>query len=178
MFSSNYDYSIELFKYQDEANINSVWTRTAQITSQRIDTETKARWHIIWPSFYHCDFYYGLAPINLQIPTQITGGIAESITLSVFKIVFAANKILKISERPSSKTADFSLEINRNGAYEECIVESKGSNSKYSFNSRQLEQAIRQLIDTSAKLPQYKVATKFASIVSFQSQSVRIYEVI
>ena len=70
MFSSKYDYSIELFKYQDEDNVNSIWTKSAQITSQRIDTETKARWHIIWPSFYHSDFYYGLAPINLQIPTQ------------------------------------------------------------------------------------------------------------
>lgn len=164
--------------YQDEDNINSVWTKSARITSQMIDTEIKARWRIIWPSFYQSDFYYGFAPINLQIPTQITGGIAESITLSIFKIVFAANKILKISERPSSETMDFSMNINIKGTYEECNVESKGPNSKYSFNNRQLEQAIKQLNDTYVKLPQYMGATKFASIVSFKTQSVRIYEVV
>jgi hypothetical protein len=134
--------------------------------------------HSIWPSFYPSDFYYGFATINLQIPTHITGGIAESITLSIFKIVFAANKILKISERPSSETKDFSMNIKIKGTYEECIVESKGSTPNYSFNNRQLEQAIKQLNDTSVKLPQYMGAMKFASKVSFKTQSVRIYEVV
>lgn len=118
-----------------------------------------------------------MTPAHLQIPTQVTGAIAEAVTLRLFHMLYAAHNVVKIKERPSSKTADFAMDIVRNGHHQYCLVESKGSNSpRTGISSVQLDQALDQL-QLTAEAHDPPPDAEFASLVSFRNKTITVIEV-
>ena len=122
---------------------------------------------------YHDAFYYGTSPADVEIPTQVTSSIAESVTTRLFKKMFRADGILKIRERPSSKTADFFMTILWNGARTDCLVETKASHG-WTPNTVQLSQARVQL-GVSGNF--FNTQLKFACIVYFNIKTIVIFQV-
>ena len=136
------------------------------------------RWYIIHPALYHHSFYSAMIPAHLQIPTQVTGAIAEAVTLRLFHQLYVAHNVVKIRERPSSKSADFAMDIVRDGHPQHCLVESKGSNSpRRGISPLQLNQAWEQLQITRAAHDPPPDAM-FASLVSFRNRTIRVIEVL
>jgi hypothetical protein len=105
----------------------------------------------------------------------VLGAVAESVTLRLFQNLYQARDIIKISERPDSKTADFAMDIVRNGLALHCLVESKGSNSD-DMNQTQLNHAREQLEVTEA-FHTPRADAKFASLVCFKSKKIVVVEV-
>jgi len=148
-----------------------------RISAASIETETMLRWYIIHPALYHDSFYTSTIPAHLQIPTQVTGAIAEAVTLRLFHELYAAHNVVKIRERPSSKTADFAMDIVRDGQPQHCLVESKGSNSpRTGISSVQLDQAWEQL-QLTGEVYDPPPDAKFASLVSFRNRTITVIEV-
>ena len=80
-----YDYQVQI-SLPENTTLPSISPRTpVRISSASIETETKLRWFIIRPAIYHNAFFYSLSPANRQIPTQVTGAIAEAVTLRLFQ---------------------------------------------------------------------------------------------
>lgn len=173
----SYDYQVDLQRAPGSTLPPHPNIPPARITSSSIETETKLRWFIIRPSMYHYAFFHATSPANLQIPTQVTGGVAEAITLRVFEIAFNANNIEPISEKPRSKTADFAMDIQWSGLFIHVLVESKGSNAPAGGSWRQLHGARRQLLNTEEDRPEH-IDAKFASLVSFRRRRIALVEVI
>ena len=168
----HYDYRFEI-SLASGTNLASISPPTVRISSAAIETETKLRWFIIRPAVYHNAFFNASSPANRQIPTQVTGAIAEAVTLRLFQTLFSARNIEKISERPSSMTADFAMDINWNSSLIHCLVESKGSNMPGGGSGAQLYAAREQLRNTEADRPE-TIDAKFATLVYFREKVVRV----
>jgi len=173
----NYEYQIELQRSPRSTLPPSPPFNSVRISSSAIETETRLRWFVIWPSVYHNSFFNATSPANRQIPTQVTGAVAEAITLRLFQTAFDARNIEKISEKPRSKTADFAMDIRWNGVILHSLVESKGSNSPGGGSWQQLRGARRQLLLTEGDRPE-PIDAKFACLVWFRERRINLVEVI
>ncbi len=171
-----YDYQVEI-SLPSGSNLSNVpHTISVRISSASIETETKLRWFILRPAIYHNAFFNSTSPANRQIPTQVTGAIAEAVTLRLFQTLFNAHNIEKISEKPRSMTADFAMDINWNGHELHSLVESKGSNMPGGGSWAQLHDARKQLYLTEGDRPE-PIDAKFACLVSFREKRIELVEV-
>jgi len=123
-----YDYQIKEFTLS-AGNLQSVGpSSTSTVGAAEIEFETKGYWHILLPASYHDSFYHMRFHPPREVPTQVTGAVAEALSLIIMKKLFKAKKIERITSRPSSRTADFEMDIVENGQQVHAFVESKGSN--------------------------------------------------
>src|SRR5438132_2000837 len=97
-----YPYTVELCTYTFGTRPQIMSKSTVDLDAAGLETETKSRWYILRPAVYHDSFYHAKAPANRQVPSQVTGAIAEAVTLRLFEKLYKATNIEKISERPNS----------------------------------------------------------------------------
>ena len=123
-----YDYEIKQFSFSAGKLQRNGRSSTATVRAIEIENETNVYWWIYLPASYHDSFYHIRFHPPREVPTQITGGVAEALSLIVMKKLFQAKNIARITPRPSSRTADFEIDIVENGQQVHALVESKGSN--------------------------------------------------
>jgi hypothetical protein len=123
-----YDYKIRQFSFFS-GNLQAVGrSSTSTVRAIEIENETNIYWWIYLPASYHDSFYHIRFHPPREVPTQVTGAVAEALSLIVMKKMFQAKNIDRITPRPSSRTADFEMDIVENGQQVHALVESKGSN--------------------------------------------------
>lgn len=101
---------------------------TLTIGAIEIEYQTINHWWIYLASNYHDSFYYIYYDPVKSIPTQVTGAVGESLAVVIMKRLYRARNVIPITPHPSSRTADFQMDINLNGRMVHTLVESKGSN--------------------------------------------------
>lgn len=77
---------------------------------------------------YHDSFYYTSFDPTKSIPTQVTGAVGESLAVVIMQRLYQAKNVRRITPHPSSRAADFEMNITLNGQRIHALVESKGSN--------------------------------------------------
>jgi hypothetical protein len=123
-----YIYKIRQFSFSS-GNLRRVGhTSTSTVRAIEIENETKTYWWIYLPASYHDSFYHIRFGPPREVPTQVTGAVAEALSLIIMRKLFQARNIARITPRPSSRTADFEMDIIENGKQVHALVESKGSN--------------------------------------------------
>lgn len=123
-----YDYKIRQFSFLFGKLQPVGRSSTSTVRAIEIENETNIYWWIYFPASYHDSFYHIRFGPPREVPTQVTGAVAEALSLIVMKRLFQAKNIDKITPRPSSKTADFEMDIVENRQQVHALVESKGSN--------------------------------------------------
>ena len=173
----SYQYNVKGYDYINGRLSVSAPDLLTQIFARDVEFETFNHWFVHRPSYYHEHFYASTVDMDKAIPTQITGAIGESVAVVLFTNLMLARNIQKIRERPSSKTADFSMDIQNGNRQEHILVESKGSNSVYSGPpSVPLSNAVQQLDETEAHHHRH-VDRRFVVITCFPTHLIFQVEV-
>jgi hypothetical protein len=129
----SYNYTIEHFSLVTGSLIPVSPSTTTNLGALEIEMETKIYWWIYLPANYHDSFYHTYFNSNKAVPTQVTGAVGEALALVIMRKVFQAKNVRRITPHPSSKSADFEMDIIENGKWVHAYVESKGSNRPYSY---------------------------------------------
>jgi len=165
-----YNYTIEQFSLVTGLLIPVMPPSTTTVGALEIEMETKIYWWIYLPANYHDSFYHTSFNSNKAIPTQVTGAVGEALALVIMRKMFQAKNVRRITPHPSSKSADFEMDIIENGKQVHALVESKGSNRPYSSPPmRTVYQGAYQLVKTSYYIP--KPNTGYLLITSYPSRT-------
>jgi len=149
--------------------------KTQTISALEIELEAIRYWWIYLPSNYHDSFYYTYFNPTQAIPTQVTGAVSDSISLIIMRALYQAKNILKITPHPSSKSADFEMDIIENGQTVHAIVESKGSNRRlHQPPWRVVSDGARQLLATRHIHP---ASSGFLIITSYPTRNCFLIKV-
>lgn len=124
----SYDYTIKQFSLLTGSlqPIGAAYTTT--VGALEIEMETKIYWWIYLPANYHDSFYHASFNSTKAIPTQVTGAVGEALALVIMRKLYQAKNVRRITPHPSSRSADFEMDIVENGQQVHALVESKGSN--------------------------------------------------
>ena len=125
----NYDYEVTEYDFTTGRLLEIGHPRTLGVGAIEIEYQTINHWWIYFPSNYHDSFYDTTFDPTKSIPTQVTGAVGESIAIILMERWFNAIHIQRLTPHPSSKTADFRMDIKIDGQWVHAIVESKGSNA-------------------------------------------------
>lgn len=125
----SYDYEVTEYDFASGTLRQAGQPRNLGIGAIEIDHETHNHWWIYYPSNYHDSFYDISFDPTKSIPTQVTGAVGESIAIILMERWFNATNVQRITPHPSSKTADFKMDIQIGGHWVHTLVESKGSNA-------------------------------------------------
>jgi len=123
-----YDYTIVQYDLRSGTlqQIGSPFSIT--VGAIEIEYQTDNHWWIFLAANYHDSFYYANFDPTKAIPTQVTGAVGESLAIVFMQRLYYARNVRRITPHPSSKAADFEMDINLNGQVVHTLVESKGSN--------------------------------------------------
>lgn len=129
--TSQYPYKVKQFAFSSGRLQRVGGTSTSVVNTFEIENETNTYWWIYLPASYHDSFYHVRFDPPREVPTQVTGAVAEALSLIIMRDLFQATNIYRITTRPSSRTADFEMDIIENGKRIHALVESKGSNRSH-----------------------------------------------
>lgn len=119
------------------------------IGALEIEFQTINHWWIYLAANYHDSFYNISFDATRAIPTQVTGAVGESLALVIMQRLYQARNIRRITPHPSSRTADFEMDIDVNKRKVHALVESKGSNVNHTHPPFQtVRQGAAQLLAT------------------------------
>lgn len=160
-----YDYTIDQYVIRN-GSLQSYGTPSNRtIGALEIELQTINHWWIYLAANYHDSFYYTSFNSTRAIPTQVTGAVGESLALVIMQRLYRARNIRRIIPHPSSKTADFEMDIHLNRRMVHALVESKGSNINRNYPPLQtVYQGASQLFATRRAHPSragYLVITSY-----------------
>ena len=145
------------------------------VTAIEVEMATKIYWLIYLPANYHDSFYHISFDSTKAIPTQVTGAVGEALTLVIMQKFYRAKNIVKITSTPSSKTADFEMDIIEKGQQVHALVESKGSNRLLrNPPMRTVYEGALQLVQTQYAKP---ANSGYLIIVSYPSKTCFVIKV-
>ena len=144
-----------------------------------VELQTTKHWWVFEPSTYHDSFFHDWVDHSMEIPTQVSGAIGEALTIIAMERLFQARNIEKVTPHPSSKSADFIMDINLGGNTVTSLVEAKGSNRNLSRpDTATIAYAASQLLVTRAALASaYAITKGFALQIAFSSRRIFVVEV-
>lgn len=150
----SYDYTIAEYDFSTGRLQNVGVASALTIRAIEIEFQTTNHWWIYLASNYHDSFYYTYFDPRKAIPTQVTGAVGESLAVVIMQRMYGARNVRPITPHPSSKTADFEMDIILNGRIVHALVESKGSNVNNSEpNLQTVAYGAAQLIATQHAHP-------------------------
>jgi len=171
---NQYQYNIRV--YDDPNDLKNPSHNTIMnITAIQIELETNTYWWIILPNDYHDSFFRIIQPAQLQTPTQITGGVGESLSLAAMRHVFQPRNIRNLSPTPSSKMADYEMDVVLNNQVVHALVESKATNDVWrNPRKTKVRDATIQLTATRQQIP---AQAGFVVVTSYPAQTIFIVQV-
>jgi hypothetical protein len=146
-----------------------------------LELQTVNHWWIFESSTYHDSFFNDWVDPDKAVPTQVCGAIGETLALLTMEKIHGARLIQKITPFPSSKTADFWMEMDApTGNVEDILVESKGTNSLMKRPDKAtVDKASSQLSGSRAVMVHdgYPVQHGFAVISAYKTNRVFVVKV-
>jgi len=149
-----YDYTIDQYVIRNGLLRSYGTPSNRTVGALEIELQTINHWWIYLAANYHDSFYNTSFDSTRAIPTQVTGAVGESLALVIMQRLYSATNIRRITPHPSSKAADFEMDIyiNRNKIH--ALVESKGSNVRRNYPPMQtVYQGASQLFATRRAHP-------------------------
>jgi len=166
-----YDYAIRQFSLSGNSLQPYGTPLSTTIGALEIELQTISHWWIYLAANYHDSFYHISFDASRAIPTQVTGAVGESLALVIMQRLYHARNIRRITPHPSSKTADFEMDINLNKQKIHALVESKGSNvRRRSPPFQTVSQGAAQLLATRFAHPSqvgYLIITSYPAKTCF-----------
>lgn len=160
-----YDYTIDQYILRHNSLQPYGTSSSRTIGALEIELQTINHWWIYLAANYHDSFYHTSFDSTRAIPTQVTGAVGESLALVIMQRLYQARNIRRITPHPSSKTADFEMDMYVNRRKVHALVESKGSNVRRNYPSMQIvSQGASQLFATRRAHPSgagYLVITSY-----------------
>ena len=176
LLTQSYDYQVWYYASPNSLQ-RPTWIRLDTISGFEIEFEPLNYWWVLLSSSYHDSFFSNSCPPRLAVPTQITGSIGETFSLAMMRHnPWDAQNIQHLSPTPSSKMADYSMDVKINGIYESAIVEAKAANRALSKpDKRTVVEAWTQIYETNK---QVNAKNGFVVITSYPSNLIFIVKVI